>query len=131
MGSGKTLFIYSSKQHNKAMSKKTFSILAFLLTFTLVAEAQQTADGRKVKRITFDREQVNIEYADGTQQQGVSTTTIRREESTTGLAAAKPTASRSARQWYTIDGRSVQHEPRQKGVYIVRDEKGIKKTIKK
>ncbi len=112
------------------MTKKTISAIAIMLAFTLGAEAQQTVEGRKVKRITFDREQVNIEYADGTQAKGVSNATIKRT-STTGIATAKSAGKQATRQWFAIDGRNVQREPRQKGVYIVRDEKGIKKTIKK
>lgn len=112
------------------MTKKTISAIAIMLAFTLGAEAQQTVEGRKVKRITFDREQVNIEYADGTQAKGVSNATIKRT-GTTGIATAKSAGKQATRQWFAIDGRNVQREPRQKGVYIVKDEKGIKKTIKK
>ena len=49
----------------------------------------------------------------------------------TGIKAAKTTGSMSGRQWYTIDGRTLPEEPREKGVYLVKDKRGMKKTIKK
>ena len=111
---------------------KVVLILAFLFSSTLGAVAQETADGRKVKRITFDREQVNIEYADGTKDQKVNATTVKRENTTTGIVAVKPKEGRQqAHQWYTLDGRALKSEPQQKGVYIVKDKNGKKKTIKK
>lgn len=114
------------------MNTKVIPILAFLLSFTLGVSAQQAGDGRKVKRITFDREQVNIEYADGTKDQQVSAATVKRENATTGIVAVKSKESRqTTRQWYTLDGRLLQGEPQQKGVYIVRDKNGKRKAIKK
>jgi len=114
------------------MNTKVIPILAFLLSFTLGASAQQIGDGRKVKRITFDREQVNIEYADGTKDQQVSAATVKRENATTGIVAVKPKESRqTTHQWYTLDGRALKGEPQQKGIYIVRDKKGKKKIVKK
>ncbi len=114
------------------MNTKVIPILAFLLSFTLGASAQQIGDGRKVKRITFDREQVNIEYADGTKDQKVSAATVKRENTITGIVAVKKKESRqTTRQWYTLDGRLLQGEPQQKGVYIVRDKNGKRKAIKK
>ena len=111
---------------------KVIPILVFCFTFALGASAQQTADGRKVKRITFDREQVNIEYADGTKARRVNVVTVKRENSTTAIVAVKPKENQSAtRQWYTLDGRALKSEPQQKGIYIVRDKNGKKKTVKK
>jgi len=112
------------------MSTKSFPIVALLLTFTLGAAAQQTADGRMVKRITFDRERVNIEYVDGTRDLGVSETVIIRENATTGIAARQAEQGQPDRRWYTTDGRALQGEPRQKGLYIVRGKNGTKITIK-
>lgn len=111
------------------MKAKVFSILALLLALPLAAAAQKTDDGRRVKRITFDREQVTILYADGTQENGVSSATVR--ETTTGVKAAKPQESPSARQLYTTDGRQLQCEPQRKGIYIVKGRNGVRKTIKK
>lgn len=113
------------------MKTKAILILTLLLTSVLGATAQETADGRKVKRITFDREQVNIEYADGTKEQKVNATTVKRENSTTGIVTVKRKESQSASRWYTLDGRALKGEPQQKGVYIVKDKDGKKRTVKK
>lgn len=113
------------------MVKKIVAVLAFLCALAEGVAAQETTGGRQVRRITFDREQVNIEYADGTTDNGVAQATVKRENTATGVKTAKTVAGRQMRQWYTIDGRSLQGEPRRKGVYVVRDEKGVKKTIKK
>lgn len=112
------------------MRTKAFPIVILLLTFTLGAASQQTADGRIVKRITFDREQVNIEYADGTKDLGVSETLIIRGSEITGIAAHKVEQGQSDRRWYTTDGRALQGEPQQKGIYIVRSKNSTKITIK-
>ncbi|MBR6320176.1 MAG: hypothetical protein IKR50_07040 [Prevotella sp.] len=114
------------------MSKKTLSVLGLLLlSVAQGAMAQTDAEGRKVKRITFDREQVNIEFADGTTQTGVQKATVVNEDQTTGMKAVNPAGKTAHRAWYTTDGRLLQGEPRQKGVYVVREQNGIKKTIKK
>ena len=113
------------------MRTKVLSILALLLTVTLGAMAQTDSEGRKVKRITFNQEQVNIEYADGTTGLAVDEIEITSEKQTTGVKAVTPAVQGTQRRWYTTDGRSLQSEPRQKGVYIVREQKGMKKTIKK
>lgn len=113
------------------MFKKTISILTMLISITFGAQAQQTDDGRKVKRITFDREQVNIEYIDDTKDNGVVAATIKRDNPPTGITATKSKVNQSAGQWYTIDGRKLKSEPKQNGIYIMRNKNGVKKTIKK
>lgn len=113
------------------MVKRLNLVFAFLFAILLGAEAHQSSGGRKVKRITFDREQVSIVYTDGTQEDVASATTVKREDTATGIKAAKTTGSMSGRQWYTIDGRTLPEEPREKGVYLVKDKRGMKKTIKK
>ncbi len=112
-------------------TKKILPALVLLLSLSLGAMAQETSDGRKVKRITFDREQVNIEYADGTADTGVDVATIKRDDALTAIQTAKSEGSQSARQWYTIDGRALQSAPQRKGVYIERKKNGVRKTIKK
>lgn len=57
-----------------------------------------------VKRITFDRERVNIEHVDGTRDLGVSETVIIRENATTGIAARQAEQGQLDRRWYTTDG---------------------------
>ena len=113
------------------MSRHISAILTLLLAFPLAVAAQHTDDGRKVKRITFDQEQVTILYADGTQDNSVAAATVKREEATTGVKAAKTQERSSARQLYTIEGRQLKGEPQRKGLYIVKGQNGIRKTIKK
>ncbi len=113
------------------MTKKIIPSISLMLMFSLAVEAQQTTDGRKVQRITFDRERVIIEYSDGTKDYDVDAATIKRDDTTDGVVAVRQNGSKTGRQLYTIDGRSVQGEPRQKGVFIERSKNGIKKTIKK
>ena len=123
---------YISKTSKQAiMEKRIISILAVLLAFAAGTQAQQTNDGNKVKRITFDREQVKIEYTDGTREDVEDAVTISREEIANGIRTVKTAGKQSARRWYTVDGRPLQGEPRQKGVYIVRDRNNVKKTVRK
>lgn len=95
------------------------------------ALAQTNVENRSVKRITFDREQVNVEYTDGTKDLSVDVVTVKRQGAATGVVAAKTVQPLSARQWYTTDGRAMKSTPRQKGVYVVREKNVVKKTIKK
>ena len=113
------------------MEKRIISALAVLLAFAAGTQAQKTNDGNKVKRITFDREQVEIEYTDGTREDVKDAVTISREEIANGIRTVKTAGQQSARRWYTVDGRPLQGEPRQKGVYIVRDQNNVKKTVRK
>lgn len=95
------------------------------------AVAQTDAKGRQVTRIVFDREQVSIEYADGSTETGVSEAAIVNDKRSTGIKAVMTNAGTSARRWYTIDGRALQGQPQQKGIYVVREKNGVRKTIKK
>ena len=113
------------------MKKRIIPALAILLAFAAGTQAQQTNDVNKVKRITFDREQVEIEYTDGTREEVEDAFTIKREEIANGIRTVKTAGKQSARRWYTVDGRPLQGEPRQKGVYIVRDQNNVKKTVRK
>ena len=115
------------------MRMKTLSILALMLFLSSAAWAQSQTDARKVKRITFDREQVNIEYADGSKDIDVSEASVKREsdEEATAIAATKASQSQAKRQWLKADGRVLRQEPQQKGVYLVRENNGVKKIIKK
>lgn len=106
-------------------------ILALLCIAAQGAMAQTNTDGRKVKRITFNQEQVNIEYADGTKDLAVNNVKIISEKQAAGVKAVTPAVQGTKRRWYTIDGQAMQREPRQKGIYIVRGKNGMKKTIKK
>ena len=110
---------------------KVFVILALISIGAPKAWAQVDGSGQKVKRITFDREQVKIEYADGSTKAGVAAATIVNDRKTSGIKDLKPETGKARRRWYTVDGRALQNEPRQKGVYVVREKNVVKKTIKK
>ena len=97
------------------------------------ASAQSTPEGRIVKRITFDQEQVNVEYADGTADKGVTEVTVLNDNLITGIKSLdqQKQQPQQLRRWFATDGRALQSEPRQKGIYIVREQNNVKKTIKK
>ena len=107
-------------------------LAAVLLCGTMTVSAQKVEDtknGKTVKRITFDRENVNIEYADNTKDYGVAETQIRRAGDATGINAAKTATAKSG--WYTMDGRRLENAPKAKGVYVVKEGDKVRKTIKK
>ena len=116
------------------MNKKfTWMFAAVLLCGTMTVSAQKaefTQNGKQVKRITFDREKVNIIYSDESQITDVNDVTIsNRASGTTGINAAKTTTAKSG--WYTVDGRRLQNAPKTKGVYVVKEGDKVRKTIKK
>ena len=116
------------------MNKKfTWMFAAILLCGTMTASAQKaefTQNGKVVKKITFDREKVNIIYADDTQISDVNDVTIsNRASGTTGIDKTK--TANSANAWYTMDGRRLQNAPKTKGVYVVKEGDKVRKTIKK
>jgi hypothetical protein len=113
------------------MRKKQLTFLTLLLSAALTVQAQTDKEGRKVKRITFDQEQVKIEYVDGTSRTDVKEMTVNGDKSSSGICVVTPAKGNAQRSWYTTYGRTMQGEPRQKGVYIVREQTGVKKTIKK
>ena len=116
------------------MNKRfTWMLAAVLLCGTMTVSAQKveyTKNGKTVKRITFDREKVNIEYADNTKEYGVTETQIRRAGDATGINATK-TATTTKSGWYTMDGRRLENAPKAKGVYVVKEGDKVRKTIKK
>ena len=113
--------------------KITWMLAAILLSGTMTASAQKaefTQNGKQVKRITFDREKVDIIYSDESQITDVNNVTISNEASgTTGINKTKTT--KSANGWYTMDGRRLQNAPKTKGVYMVKEGDKVRKTIKK
>lgn len=92
-------------------------------------------NGKAVKRITFDREQVNIVYADGQVLEGVDEALIVKEIFPTSIDDVKtttPAPTAAVRQVYDLQGRLMSglHELPQ-GVYIVREGEKVYKWIKK
>lgn len=120
------------------MKQKLFwMLLACLIGGTATVSAQKkntkkvvnVENGLEVKRITFDREDVSIIYADGTEDNNVETAIIRPEETPTGIKGVAKTAQTNG--WYTVDGRRLQNAPKDKGVYVVKKGDKVRKTIKK
>ena len=114
--------------------KFTWMLAAVLLCGTMTVSAQKaefTQNGKVVKRITFDREKVNIIYSDESQITDVNDVTIsNRASGTTGINATK-TATTTKSGWYTMDGRRLENAPKAKGVYVVKEGDKVRKTIKK
>lgn len=99
-------------------------------TITASAQkAQNVSNGKVVKRITFDREKVNIVYTDNKQETVEQATITRRSGEATGIAST--TKANNARGWFTLDGRRLESAPSAKGVYVVKDGDKVRKTIKK
>ncbi len=120
------------------MKKKMFLMLiACLLGSTATVSAQKknskkavnVENGKEVKRITFDCEDISIAYADGTEDNYVQSATIVAVETPTGISGVEKKAQ--ANGWYTMDGRRLQSAPKGKGVYVVKKGDKVQKTIKK
>ena len=106
----------------------------FLACGGLCAQAQSTAvaeNGKQVKRITFDRENVSVTYLDGTKDENVKDFVVRRDI-TTGIRTVKDKqdSNGAAARWYTVDGRRLQAQPSGKGVYIKREGQRVRKVKK-
>ena len=115
------------------MNKRiTWMLSVALVCGTITASAQKAqnvSNGKVVKRITFDREKVNIVYTDNTQDGVEQATITRRSGEATGIAST--TNANNARGWFTLDGRRLESAPSAKGVYVVKDGDKVRKTIKK
>lgn len=114
--------------------RQTYFFLALFLAFgSLSVQAQHMAvakNGKQVKRITFDRENVSVIYSDETSEENVTDFKVRRNV-TTGISTAKGVQdSKGAARWYTVDGRRLQAQPKEKGVYIKREGQRVRKIKK-
>jgi hypothetical protein len=123
--------------------KKRMMIIALLCIGVQGAWAQAVADnGKSVKRITFDRENICVVYADGTKDENVQSAVVYGSGTATGIAT-KPATGKGqvvkrevydpqCRQVKTVKGqRSTADGQRTKGVYIVREGEKTRKIIKK
>jgi hypothetical protein len=114
---------------------KKLLILAAVILGTTCATAQTAENGKVVKRILFDRENVTVIYADDTSDKHVQTATITSgKPETTGIKSQDKTPNaRNKRGWYTLDGRRMTTAPstRNKGVYVVKEDKKVIKVVKK
>ena len=124
-----------NKKH--MMKTEKVILIASLLALSAVgADAQVDESGKRVKRITFDREQVTLVYNDGSKSENVQKTVIVNDGKATGIVEMNQ-AEKSAAQpkWYAIDGRQLPKEPNSsvsgKGVYVVRENGKVRKIIKK
>ncbi len=122
------------------MKKKVFYLLvACLLGGTATVSAQKTVkkmvnveNGKEVKKITFNCEEITINYADGTDEPEVDAAHLRRIEIPVGPTGINGVEKKTqANGWYTMDGRRLQSAPKDKGVYVVKKGDKVRKTIKK
>ncbi|MBP5425811.1 MAG: hypothetical protein J6Y33_07035 [Prevotella sp.] len=106
---------------------------ALLVAGALGMQAQTADSGKKVKRITFDREQVSIIYNDGTKEEAVQQAVIVRDATVTGIKGMQQQGQQTERRCYAIDGRTVQSAQKglKKGVYVVKEGDKVRKIIKK
>lgn len=123
------------------MKRKT-ALLVVLLTVATSLSAQTADNGKKVKRITFDREDISIVYADGTKDKNVQSAVVYGSGTATGIATKPATGKGQVvkREVYDLQGRQVKtvkgqrstaDGQRTKGVYIVREGEKTRKIIKK
>mgnify|MGYP007069926661 CR=1 FL=1 len=111
--------------------KKTFLVSAFLLALcSSGAQAQMADNGKRVKRITFDREQVNVIYADGTSDMGVTEVGVFNDKSTVGIARVEG-VRKTAGGCFNLSGQRVSTSVLRKGLYVVREGERVRKIIKK
>ena len=115
--------------------KKAFLILAVGMMGTAFATAQTADNGKVVRRILFDRENVTMVYDDNSFDEHVETATVTKgkPETTAVKAQDKSSGTKTARSWYTLDGRRMNTAPlsNSKGVYVVKEEKKVRKVVKK
>ena len=116
-------------------TKRLTLLLSLAIASVTGAWAQTAENGKSVKRITFDRENVCVTYADGSKEENVQTLVITGNNAATGGkdAAPKSRTTTAMRSWYTVDGRRMNAAPRPgaKGVYIMKEGQQVRKTIKK
>ncbi len=115
------------------MKKKFLLILSFTMCCCAMNLQAQTAikDGKKVKSITFDKEDVVIIYADDSKEILAGDATVT-SSITTGIQNVKTNQGSQSSTWYMLDGRRIQSEPQnKKGIYVVKQGNKVRKTIKK
>lgn len=109
--------------------KKILSILymAMLCTTAFADNEQTTIDATKVSKITFDGDNVNITYNDGT-----TSTTFDMAEviiNFSGTSSIKEEVKvrdeETKGDWYDLNGRKLAGKPTTKGVYIINKKKAV------
>ena len=110
---------------------KTYALSA-LVCCAIGAQAQTAENGKKVRRILFDREQVNVVYTDGSQQESVGCLTVKGSSE----AMAVKDVSRNAGKkkdgaLCDLQGRRIRSSSNTKGVLLKRENGQVKKIVKK
>ena len=114
------------------MKKNIFFLSVFALCCSLNAQAQAMVEGKQVKRIIFDREDISVIYDDNTRSNNVQELSVRRQDPVTGVREERLNTNVTTSDWYTVDGRSLQGNPgNTKGVYVVKEGNKVRKVIKK
>ncbi|MBR0047574.1 MAG: hypothetical protein IJP75_11985 [Bacteroidaceae bacterium] len=114
----------------KMMNMKLIFTLMMLLCGIVHIQAQSADNDKKVKRILFDREQVTVVYADGTQEEADNGIVVKKEGKTTSIKGIKGKKSKNS-ELYDLQGRKLTAAPQRKGVYIKREGKQVRKIVKK
>jgi hypothetical protein len=105
--------------------------------------AQTSDNGKTVRRITFDQENISIEYTDGTKDENVQNTVVYGSNYTTGIHSLDDSRYNrdgssqfvngisSNNGWYDMQGRMVNRQSGQlrNGLYIVREGQNIRVTV--
>lgn len=118
-------------------TKRLTLLLSLAIASATGAWAQTAENGKSIKRITFDRENVCVIYADGSKEENVQSLVVTGNNVTTGVkdAAPKSRATTTKRSWYMVDGRRMKAGPRvrhsRSSVCIVKEGQKVRKTIKK
>ena len=112
------------------MNRKLLCTFIVLLCGVMHMQAQSADNDKKVKRILFDREQVTVVYADGTQEEADNGIVVKKEGKTTSIKGIKGKKSKNS-ELYDLQGRKLTAAPQRKGVYIKREGKQVRKIVKK
>lgn len=122
---------------------KTLSILTFSLAVSAAAFAQDvkqvvtingTANDKSVQTITFEGDNVNLLYTDGTTETAdMEAVVISFEKEATGITVSSVAENGEAKKIYDINGRQVRStlDSLPIGVYIVKSANKTVKFIKK
>ena len=114
------------------MNKPAIYAFAVLFFCAITMQAQKADNGKSVKRITFDREQVNIIYADGSTDEKVSNVKVTKQEKTTYVKDVNSNLNKQKGKVavYDLQGRRVSNVAKGKGVFIVREGQRVRKIVK-
>jgi hypothetical protein len=123
-------------------------LLVLLMSVATSLSAQTSDNGKTVRRITFDQENISIEYTDGTKDENVQNTVVYGSNFTTGIQSIDDSRNdylrfnrdgstqfengiSSNNGWYDMQGRKVNRQSGQlrNGLYIVREGQNTRVTV--